>query len=316
MDREKERKKPVKVISVVGPTASGKSSLAIELASTCNGEIISADSMQIYQAMDIGTAKADAEEQNMAVHHLLDVISYEKPWNVAEFQRQCRFWIEDIASRGKVPILCGGTGLYVKAALYDYVFAEDKTDPQLTAALEARSNEELVELLKRKDPAALEKIHPNNRKRLLRAAAIVSAGRSKSETEAAQQHAPLYDVLFIGLQDERTREVARINQRVDRMFRQGLAEEVTRLFSDPATWEYTSFQGIGYKEFKPWFEKQATLDDVREAIKIHTRQYAKRQMTWFRNQMPVCWFHPGQNAQIIQKVHEFLNASEQPEQND
>lgn len=288
-----------KVIAVVGPTASGKTSLAVKLAQTLGGEVISADSMQVYEGMDIGTAKVTKEEMQDIPHHLIDVQPYDIPWNVMTFQTKCRQAIDDITSRGKIPILCGGTGLYVKAALYDYVFEPEEEDESITKELEAMSSEQLVEYLNEVDPQSLEKIHPNNRKRLLRAAAIAKKGKPKSEREQMQSHQPLYDVFFIGLQAERDEEIRRIHQRVHEMFEQGLPEEAARLFSDPKTWSYTSFMGIGYKEFQPWLQGNATLEQVEESIAIHTRQYARRQMTWFRNQMPVHWYHPKDKEAIV-----------------
>lgn len=288
-----------KVIAILGPTASGKSALAMEAARRLGGEIISADSMQVYRDMNIGTAKVTQEEMEDIPHHLIDIQDYEDPWNVMLFQEKCRQAIEDIASRGKVPILCGGTGLYVKAALYDYVFDVEEQDPAVEKELEAMSNEQLVQFLQEHDPGALDKIHPNNRKRLIRAAAIAKSGRIKSEREDSQEHKPLYDVYFVGLTDDRNKEIERINQRVDQMFDQGLVNEVTELFSDPKTWELNSFQGIGYKEFRPYFEGKEDLETVKEKIKIHTRQYARRQMTWFRNQMPVHWYNRNQKEKIL-----------------
>lgn len=285
-----DNNKKIKVIAVVGPTASGKSDLAAVLAESFDGEIISADSMQVYTGMDIGTAKADADLQSRAVHHLIDIQPYWEPWNVMKFQKACRSCIADLDQKKKLPILCGGTGLYVKAALYDYEFEQEQENPELEARLEAMDNVQLIMLLEEKDPGSLEKIHPNNRKRLLRAASIACSGQGKSFREARQQHTPVYDLFLIGIRTDRKKEIERINQRVDAMFQAGLPEEVLRLFADPKTWEYTSFQGIGYKEFRPWLQQNCTLEEVREQIKLHTRQYAKRQMTWFRNQMPVHWY--------------------------
>lgn len=294
-----------KVIAVVGPTASGKSALAIELARALDGEIISADSMQVYQQMDIGTAKATPFQQKQAVHHLIDVQPYDHPWNVKMFQQACRACIADITARGKVPILCGGTGLYVKAALYDYEFSEEQEDAGLKAELEQMSNAQLAALLEEKDPAALEKIHPNNRKRLLRAAMMAHSNTKKSQREADQKHAPVYDLYLVGLCDQRQREVARINERVDEMFDQGLVQEVERLFSSPESWDFTSFQGIGYKEFIDYLKGEKSLAQVKEEIKVHTRQYAKRQMTWFRNQMPVHWYTVGDTQKVLKEVEDW-----------
>ena len=301
-----------KVFAIVGPTASGKSSLAVQLAKLLNGEIISADSMQVYQGMDIGTAKVTKEEMQGIPHHLIDIYPIDKPWSVRTFQTLCRQKIDEIVGRGHVPILCGGTGLYVKAALYDYQFDEENEEQnsKLTEALQSRTNEELYALLQEKDPGALEKIHINNRKRLLRAAAMALSHRPKSEREKEQTHQPVYDVYFIGLRGDRKEEIERINRRVDEMFEQGLPEEVKRLFSDPSSRSWNSFQGIGYKEFSGWLDGNEDLDTVREQIKIRTRQYARRQMTWFVNQMPVHWFDPSDRAQIISAAEDWYGKNE------
>ncbi len=302
-----------KVIVIVGPTASGKSALAIEAAKRLNGEVISADSMQVYKTMDIGTAKITEEETDGVPHHLIDLMDPDGIWNVKTFQEACRKAITDITARHKVPILCGGTGLYLKAALYDYHFDEesDEDSEPIRKELEALSNKELWKLLEQKDPKALEKIHPNNRKRLLRAALMAQSDRPKSQREQAQNHEPVYDVYFVGLKDEdRSREIERINKRVDMMFEAGLVEEVTKIFSDPKTWSWNSFQGIGYKEFKPYFQNEQTLGQVREQIKIHTRQYARRQMTWFNHQMPVHWYPVGKPEVVLKDLENWYGITD------
>ncbi len=299
-----------KIIAIVGPTGTGKSDLAILLAQKLNGEIISADSMQVYKGMDIGTAKMRPEERQGIPHYLIDVYDPSQDWNVKTFQIYCRQAIADIISRGKVPILCGGTGLYIKAALYDYTFEEeDSLNQEQTQKLASQTNEELVALLQEKDPKSLEKIHPNNRKRLLRAASMACFGVSKTKREEAQNHIPLYDFFLVGLKDERQKEIEKINQRVDQMFEQGLPQEVQHLFSNPSSRKGNSFQGIGYKEFDGWLNGQEELENVKEQIKIHTRQYARRQMTWFRRQMPVHWYHPKDRKQIVQDLEEWYTGN-------
>ena len=294
-----------KVLAIVGPTGIGKTSLSIELAKRLNGEIISCDSMQVYKQMDIGTAKVTKEEMQGIHHELIDVQNYDEPYNVMIFQKKCRQAIQDVFARGKFPILCGGTGLYLKAALYDYTFKEEPEDVEYTAFLNTKTNEELVEMLKIKDEKALEKIHPNNRKRLIRALQICHTGVSKSKQEALQQHIPLYDVYFLGLDVDRDILHERINKRVDIMFQNGLVDEVQKLFASPSTWDYTSFQGIGYKEFKDYFLHKKNLEEVKSAIKTHSRQYAKRQYTWFKNQMPVHWFDAKDKKAIWNEVKDW-----------
>lgn len=295
-----------KILAIVGPTGVGKTSLSVKLAKAFNGEIISCDSMQVYKKMDIGTAKVTKQEKAGVPHYLIDVQEYSEPYNVMVFQERCRDAIKQIESKEKLPVLCGGTGLYLKAALYDYVFEEEQEDKEYTESLRTKSNKELVELLKVVDEKALEKIHPNNRKRLIRALQIAHSGKNKTDRENEQEHKPLYDVYFLGLDVDREILHQRINDRVEVMFDKGLVDEAIELFNEPNTWEYTSFQGIGYKEFKAYFEKTETLEEIKEHIKTHSRQYAKRQYTWFKNQMKVHWFDREDEENIIKSVREWL----------
>lgn len=295
-----------KILAIVGPTGIGKTSLSIRLAKLFDGEIISCDSMQVYKQMNIGTAKVTEREKEGIPHYLLDEQEYDEPYNVMIFQTKCRDAIQTIQNKNKLPILCGGTGLYLKAALYDYEFEEEQEDTEYTAYLHSLSNEQLVELLKQKDEKALEKIHPNNRKRVIRALQIAHSGKNKTQREEEQCHEPLYDIFFLGLDIDRDILHERINKRVDLMFKEGLVKEVEELFSDPQTWGYTSFQGIGYKEFKEYFEHTRMLEEVKDKIKVHSRQYAKRQYTWFKNQMKVHWFDREDEGQIVKSVKEWL----------
>ena len=296
-----------KIIAIVGPTGVGKTSLSVQLAHTFNGEIISCDSMQVYKKMDIGTAKVTDEEKEGIVHYLVDDQEYDQPYNVKIFQDKCRAYIETIQDKGKQVILCGGTGLYLKACLYDYVFNEEEKDEAYTQYLNEKTNDELVTMLMNIDPHAMDKIHPNNRKRVIRALEIAHGGKIKSEREKEQEHKPMYDVFFLGLDVDREILHERINKRVDIMFDNGLVEEVETLFKDPKTWTYTSFQGIGYKEFKDYFEGKETLDEVKEDIKTHSRQYAKKQYTWFKNQMDVHWYNREDKLLIEKDIRAWLD---------
>lgn len=296
-----------KVLSIVGPTGVGKTALSVILAKKFNGEIISADSMQVYRKMDIGTAKVTEEEKQGIEHYLVDVQDYSEPYNVKIFQEKCRESIDMIVSKNKFPIICGGTGLYLKAAMYDYDFKEEEEDTEYLEFLRSKSDEELYEMLQKVDEKSLEKIHPNNRKRIIRALMIAHTGEIKSAREAKQEHKPIYDVFFLGLDVDRELLHERINTRVDKMFEAGLVEEVTELFQDPATWEYTSFQGIGYKEFKDYFEKTRTLEQVKTDIKTHSRRYAKRQYTWFKNQMDVHWYDAADREKMIEDIERWLH---------
>lgn len=280
------------LICIVGPTAVGKTRLSIELAKRLNGEIISGDSMQIYKTMDIGTAKATLEEREGIVHHLIDEKNPDEPYSVAEFQKTVRNKIEEIKSRGNMPIIVGGTGLYIKSVLYDYEFAGESESKEMDdEKYKAFDNQVLHQKLFEVDPEAAKLIHPNNRKRVIRALEIFeTSGVKKSDMIENQQHKLIYDVALIGLTDDRKVLYERINQRVDNMFEMGLVEEVQALFEAGIPKTAQSIRAIGYKELYDYFEGSVTLDECRELIKRNSRRYAKRQYTWFNNQMDVKWF--------------------------
>ncbi len=295
-----------KVIAIVGPTSVGKSSLGVLLAHHFNGEIINGDSISIYKELNIGSAKITEEEMEGIPHHLVDYKEATEDYNVAIFQKDARAAIEDILSRGKTPIIVGGTGLYIKAVLYDYSFVE----------MEAKHNdydgvttEELVEKLKQLDPKSAAEIHPNNRKRIIRALEMAESGTLKSEQEATQQHTMIYDSKIIGLTMDREKLKERIDYRVDLMINQGLVKEVSDLFAKYPLTSH-SFQAIGYKEFIGMANGNQSLEETIEQIKLHTRQFAKRQYTWFNNQMKVDWYDILQEDyknQILKDVEEFIN---------
>ncbi len=282
-----------KVLVICGPTASGKTGISIDLAKHFNGEIINGDSMQIYKEMNIGTAKVTKEEMSDIPHHLLDIKTIKESFSVAEFQKLVREKIEEISSRGKLPIIVGGTGLYLKAALYDYDFKEaDKKD----YGLEDKTLEELNKLLEELDPNTFNKIDKNNRKRVIRALEIYyETGVGKELINSTQLHQPIYDVLFLGMTMERTKLYARIDQRVELMIKDGLADEVKYIYENAAD-DSTCRQAIGYKELFPYFEGKSTLDECIKRICFSTHQYAKRQYTWFNHQMDVKWIDTGNES--------------------
>lgn len=276
----------IKVLVIGGPTAIGKSDFAVECALRFNGEIINGDSQQVYRELSIGNAKIKPEERRGVPHHLLDVVSYSVNYDVARFQRECREAIRDISSRGKLPIVCGGTGHYLKAALYDYDFPAERLiidDPK------ELTNDQVHAQLQALDPQAALAIHPNNRKRVLRALAMAHSGITKSQRLATQQGQPIVDLNVIVLDTDRSVVADRIAQRVEKMLENGLEEEVRTYFSDPKAQSYHSFLGIGYKEFKGYLSGTATIDDVKQDLIVHTRQYARRQLTWFRHQFDATW---------------------------
>lgn len=278
-----------KILGIVGPTGVGKTSLSIALAKHYRSEIISGDSMQVYKEMNIGTAKITKEEMQGIKHSFIDTFSYLDEYNVKIFQTLARKQIEELLQLNKLPILCGGTGLYIKSLYYDYEFKDEEEDQEYLSFLHSRSDEECYGMLKVVDPFACDQIHPNNRKRVERALMRAHAGNQKSAAEHQQEHVPIYDAYIIGLTANRERIYERINKRVDQMIAAGLEEEVRSLIKDEATWGLQSMQGIGYKEWKDYFEGESTLEEVIELIKKNSRNFAKRQYTWFNNQMHVHW---------------------------
>ena len=291
-----------KVLVIVGPTAVGKTAFGIRCANAFNGEIISGDSIQIYKGLDIGSAKPDANELSQARHYLIDIKEADDNYSVKEFQELSRKYIDKISNEGKLPIIVGGTGLYIKASLYDYVFFDEQEEDD---QYEDLSNEEIYELLKQKDPAALEKIHINNRKRLVRALNIYEKHhKGISQIKSEQEHKPIYDALIIGLTMDRETLFERINMRVDRMINDGLLEEIKGLLAKGISFDDQSMQGIGYKEFRNYFEGTKSLEDCIEDIKINSRHFAKRQYTFFKNQLDVKWFTDQEEA--IREVEKWL----------
>ena len=302
-----------KVIVICGPTASGKTKLSIEIAKKINGEIVSADSMQIYKEMDIGTAKPTIEEMQGIKHYLLDFVSPDKRYSVAEYKKDAINAIDEIVEKNKVPIVVGGTGLYINSLIYGIEYPEIEIDIKYRNELEKTADEpdglrKLYEMAEKIDEEAIKNISPNDKKRICRVLEIYhSTGKTKTQQEIeSRKNGPKYDYLIYGLNMDRDKLYDRINKRVDIMFENGLVKEVEDLFTNPETWEYTSFQGIGYKEFKDYFLKEKSIDEVKTAIKTHSRQYAKRQYTWFKNQMPVHWFEAQNRDEIYSAVKEWL----------
>ncbi len=268
------------IIVIVGPTGVGKTKMSVELAKLLKGEIINADSMQVYRNLNIGTAKIKEEEKEGIPHYLFDIKNVDEDYTIFDYQKDARKKIEEIRERGHVPILVGGSGLYIKAALFDYKF---KAEESLKNEYNDLTNEEILNKIKEYDESC--NIHVNNRKRLVRTLQILESGE-----ELIKEKDPLiYDAVFIGLTTDRDILYKRINERVLEMFDEGLEQEVN-LYKDKLT-EYKSLKtGIGYKEFIPYFTGDITLDEVKELIQKNSRHYAKRQYTFFNHQMDVKWF--------------------------
>lgn len=277
-----------KVIVIVGPTGVGKTKLSVDLARHFNTEIISADSMQIYKGMDIGTAKVRKDEAFGIKHHLIDIKEIEESYSVFESQINIRKKITEINKMDKIPIIVGGTGLFIKAALYDYTFLKEENKE--TQTYEGISNEELYEKLASVDKESANKIHINNRRRIIRALQIANTDTKKSDIINNQKHKPLYDIKMIGLTTDRKTLYNRIDKRVDKMLEEGLLDEVKAIYDKYKGKDYQSLQGISYKELFLYFEKKITLEEAIDLIKKKSRNYAKRQYTWFNNQFRVNWF--------------------------
>jgi len=284
------------VIVIVGPTAVGKTKTGIELAKAFNGEIVSGDSVQVYRGMDIGSAKVTVEEAEGIPHHLIDICDPDEPMSVAKFQQGARQAIDDIYARGKLPILVGGTGLYIRSILYDYEFAERPVNEALRASLEDEASrlgaDALHERLRELDPRRAEQIHPNNVRRVIRALEVAMQGDSQAVDSAPSEH---YAYKLFVLHADRDVLYERINERVDVMVETGLVDEVKHLL-DAGYGNTQAMRAIGYKEVVPYIEGRITEERMRETLKQHTRQFAKRQLTWFRHQFDGIWVDMGRKS--------------------
>lgn len=286
------------ILALVGPTGVGKTALSIALAKHYEAVIINFDSMQVYEQLDIGTAKVTAKEMEGVPHYLLSFVPLTKTYTVYDYQKEARELLDRFLSQGRNVIFVGGTGLYLKAVFYDYQFEKEKTVFDFSDL----SNEELLEQIKKEgvsDPP-----HVNNRRRLER---LYSKIKNKESLEKKGDQL-LYPVTFVGLEAPREILYERINQRVDEMFQDGLLEEVEKV-KDYFPVSKALQTGIGYKEFLPYFQGECTLDEVKEEIKKNSRHYAKRQFTFFRNQFPVMWFETNYES-FDQTIHEVLVAIE------
>lgn len=300
------------VIAIVGPTAVGKTALSIEMAKAFNGEIINGDSMQVYRELDIGTAKVTREEMEGIPHHLLDIKSPEESFSVAEYQSLVRGKIKEITARGKLPIIVGGTGLYIQSVLFDFRFTEQPNrDENRLAELEKMSPDDLFDLLHSLDPEAAMEIHPNNVQRVIRAIERVElTGKQKNAIEQNQGNEKVYHHYIIGLSIDREQLYNRINQRVDIMLENGLLEEVKTLHSRGIR-DVQSIQAIGYKEIYAYLDGDVSFEDAIEQLKQNSRRYAKRQLTYFRNKMAINWYNPFTDAKkILKEINEFMQEKE------
>ena len=294
-----------KVLVIAGPTASGKTAFSVRAAQALNGVIISGDSVQVYRGLDIGSGKVREDEKQGIPHYLIDILNPDEQYSVSSFQGMARAIID---REEHLPIIVGGTGLYLKACLYDYVFSEEEEENSTDKELEKYTNEELYALLKESDPVQAEKIHVNNRRRLLRSLTIQRrSGRRQSEIVEQQEHKMIYDVFIAGCTMARDQLHERISRRVDQMVQDGLEEEVRKL-AEQYGFQTPGMHGIGYKEWEEYFLGQCTREEVIENIKKHSRQYARRQYTWLNHQMPVHWFDaqdPDASEKMFQEIQRW-----------
>ena len=292
-DEVKTEKTPLLIVA--GPTATGKSDSAVELALRMNGEVISADSMQVYRGMDIGSAKITREEMRGVPHHLIDCAGPDENWNVVRFQKEARQAVEDIISRGRLPILCGGTGFYIQALLYDIDFTQMEENTPLRERLSAMAAEKGPEavhaLLAKRDPASAAAIHPNNIKRVIRALEFMEESGGSIASHNIQQRAreSFYRSVFFVLTMDRAKLYERIDRRVDMMMERGLVDEVRGLREMGIRRDSTSMQGIGYKQIYGYLEGEYDLEEAVRLVKRDTRHFAKRQLTWFKREKDVIW---------------------------
>ena len=287
---------PPKILVIVGPTASGKTRMAVELAQRHNGEVISADSMQIYRTMDIGTAKPTKEEMGGIPHHMIDVADPEEDFSVARYVEMAARCVDDVLERGKLPIVAGGTGLYIDSLLSGRTFAPFSPDSALRGELERelaeKGGQAMLEALAQVDPEAAQRLHPNDHKRIVRALEVYrSTGTTITQhNRETQAIPPRYNALTIGLAfQDRQAMWRRIDQRVDEMVAAGLEDEVRRLLTSGISPKCTAMQAIGYKEFTQALSGEMTWQEATDVVKLRSRQYAKRQLTWFGRNPNTRW---------------------------
>ena len=300
------------LIVLTGPTAVGKTSLSISLAKAVNGEIISADSMQVYKKMDIGSAKIRSEEMQGIPHYLVDVLEPEEEFHIVKFQQMAKKAMEDIYSRGKVPILVGGTGFYIQAVTKDIDFTEAQQEndyrKELEVLAEEKGGEHLHDMLRKVDPVSADAIHAHNVKRVIRALEFYHQNGSpiSAHNEEQKQHESPYNLAYFVPNMPRELLYERIDLRVDQMMKEGLLEEVTRLKNEGCHRGMVSMQGLGYKEILAFLDGEYPLEEAVRVLKRDTRHFAKRQLTWFRREQEVIWVNKDQFAYQEDKILDYM----------
>ncbi|MEG0107595.1 MAG: tRNA (adenosine(37)-N6)-dimethylallyltransferase MiaA [Lachnospiraceae bacterium] len=303
-------KKPLIVLA--GPTAVGKTKASIHLAAAIGGEIISADSMQVYKELTIGTAKITPEEMQGIPHYLIDVLEPDQEFHVVKFQQMAKQAMEEIYKKGKIPILVGGTGFYIQALIYDIDFTENETDSSYRMELEQLAKERgstyLHDLLQGVDEKAAQEIHAHNLKRVIRALEFYKQTGNKisKHNEKERQKESPYELCFFVLTDERTHLYQRINQRIDLMMKQGLLEEVKSLKAKGYTKDMVAMQGLGYKELLSYLDGTYTLEEAVTVLKRDTRHFAKRQLTWFKRERNVIWIDKSQYQYVDEDIERVM----------
>ena len=305
-----------KIIVIVGPTAVGKTYVSVELAKKLNTEIISADSMQIYKGMDVGTAKITEEEKSDIIHHMIDIVAPDEDYSVSEFKKNAEEIIDEMLLKNKVPVIVGGSGLYVNSLIYDLDFSNAKSDEKLreyyTYYYKEHGEDALYDKLMRIDPESAEKIHKNNIKRVIRALEVYDiTGMKFSEMNTdIRKDKSKYNCILIGLSMERKTLYERINQRVDKMLSTGLVDEVKTLIKKGYDKNLVSMRGIGYKEIIDYLEGSIDYDEMVNILKKNTRRFAKRQYTWFLKDKNVRWFamdNLEETSNTIKNILDYIN---------
>ncbi|MCY0876411.1 MAG: tRNA (adenosine(37)-N6)-dimethylallyltransferase MiaA [Firmicutes bacterium] len=297
------------IVCVVGPTAIGKTDLSLDLAQALHGEIVSADSMQVYRHMDIGTGKIPVVDRRSITHHMIDVVDPWVPFTVHEFAQMARSVLSDLDARQRIPIVVGGTGLYVKALIDHFDFAQTDRDPSLRDALTQEAERVgapvLHERLRAKDPLSATRIHPNDLRRVIRALEIVERTGRPVEANRSQERPP-YAPILIGLTGERERLYQRIERRIDHMVEEGLVAEVERLLALGCDETHTAMQAIGYKEILQYVRGTCSLEAAVAAVKQASRRYAKRQWSWFRADSRIVWYEWAEDGMMLDVVLPFI----------
>lgn len=299
-----------RIIAIVGPTAVGKTALTLSLAEKVGGEVISADSMQVYRGMDIGTAKLTPAERARIPHHLIDVVEPGEAFSAADYQRLARAAVDEIASRGRIPVFSGGTGMYIRAAIDDYNFVTVSNNPRVRDELRRQARDtglsQLYARLTDLDPPVAARVHKNDERRIIRALEVFeTTGRPLSFWESQKDaRQAIYDAVFIGLDRPRAELYARIDQRVETMVATGLLDEVSALMTRGMS--LVAHQALGYKEVIPFLEGRCSFQEMMETLKRETRRYAKRQLTWFRADARVQWLNISDEAKAQAEIMAIL----------